>query len=105
MELIDTKAYAVFCRELSGYGKLLNELISAENLNIERLKEIRIAAHRIKGGAGFFGLERIGELGGTLEVISMEDPKQIAARIPELSRILMELSVLIKLLLDPEVTR
>ena len=69
MDSIETKAYSIFVSEVKRHIEGLEGLFSRTGANTEaELKEARISAHRLKGGAGFFGLTALGEVAATLEV-------------------------------------
>jgi HPt (histidine-containing phosphotransfer) domain-containing protein len=63
-----SRAYGVFCLELT---KHLNEAHSAADgdiaLSPQQLDELRNAFHKVKGGAGFFHLDKLSSVAGALE--------------------------------------
>ncbi len=68
MDPFQTKAYPIFVSEVKKHFAKLSEVFSlADSPSEEVFKECRIAAHRIKGGAGFFGLEELGKSAANLE--------------------------------------
>ena len=68
MDPFQTKAYPIFVSEVRKHLAKLSEVFASVEVPPEEvLKESRIAAHRIKGGAGFFGLEDLGKSAANLE--------------------------------------
>lgn len=63
-----SRAYGIFCAELS---KHLNEAHSAADgavsLTPQQLDELRTAFHKVKGGAGFFHLDKLSLVAGAFE--------------------------------------
>ena len=93
MEPINTKAYSIFHSEVSKCILSL-ETIFSHTPTAEELKSARIATHRLKGGAGFFGLDGLGKTGGNVEQLILTDQAQSKKEIEIIQELIAKLKVL-----------
>ncbi|MCB0335440.1 MAG: Hpt domain-containing protein [Bdellovibrionales bacterium] len=68
IELRGSKAYQVFVEELNkGLDQCDSTLRSESPLDRQEIERLECEFHRVKGGAGFFGLQSISKLAGAAE--------------------------------------
>ena len=98
-KFISIRAYRIFFDEVRRHiGQAQTTLLEFENMSPDDMKRLACAFHTIRGGAGFFGLDQLSKVAGTLEETFGHSPAEVIeqradviARISELAKIAAEL--------------
>ena len=92
MEPLATKAYTIFYHETKAqFAQLQTLSIDSFEVSAEKISEIQGILHRIKGGAGFFGLPQLSQAAAALEALSRRGLPEIRGKIEEFQRLVSEL--------------
>lgn len=103
MDSLQTKAYGIFHSEILKQLVTLQGVFSSDNtVSVEQLEAAKIVLHRIKGGAGFFGLDRLGAAAGKFEELTKLTPDAIKPRMVECQAFLKEIAQLVAQMPAPQ---
>jgi len=98
------QAYHVFMEELAAqvrYAKILFE--QGAELDLERLTKLSHAFHRLKGGAGFFGLKHIAVQAEVIERLLLRPLEEVRSESCKLPEMLRQLETAIDALPSPKI--
>ena len=102
-ELLNGKAYGLFFQE---YRTRLDSLETAISAGISSADQAdwKLKFHTLKGGAGFFGFERVYQIAATLESLCAQSSTFGASEVAQVASFLEELREIQSLMPDPKVS-
>jgi chemotaxis protein histidine kinase CheA len=93
MDAIQTKAFVIFLEELETQRALFARY-AQEPLVLDRIEELRILMHRIKGGAGFFELDELQRIAGRGEEAAKNgDTQELASVLHQIVLVIHDVRV------------
>ena len=91
------KAYHTFRSELTVYLESAHRALAQDRREcVEMFPELGMAFHRVKGGAGFFGLSDIAQCAAVLEELLFRPIEQLQDQIGEVQRVVAQLEQRVK---------
>jgi chemotaxis protein histidine kinase CheA len=91
-ELLNTRAYAIFVDELQKQIGIVKDSISGSKAPTEQsCREAQAIFHNIKGGSGFFGLDKIYDCSAKLEKILAAAPGELLSEMKSIKKLIKNL--------------
>lgn len=90
---LSSTAYRIFVDELVSHIRAVHEAVEQEELVFEeqRIAEASECCHKIKGGAGLFGLNDLAHVATRLEAAMLQPLEHLQAELSEVRELIAEL--------------
>jgi HPt (histidine-containing phosphotransfer) domain-containing protein len=92
---LSPRAYRFYVKELDeGLARVTQIILTNQDVDPQLASEFGILFHKVRGGAGFFGLDLLADVAGRLEELFFEGEEELLKKYKNIETLIHELNEL-----------